>query len=54
LRQLDESLARLGLDHGVLVIADRREARSSDDAATSIAFEQARTPQGRAVTVLRV
>ncbi|HWN70560.1 MAG TPA: AAA family ATPase [Haliangium sp.] len=54
LQQLDESLARLGLDHGVLMIADRHAARSSDEPARPMTFKQARTPKGRVVTVLRV
>jgi hypothetical protein len=57
LRQLDEYLARLDLDHGVLVIFDRRNRRqgsSSDDAPPiQTAFEPARTAHDRAVTVLR-
>ena len=62
LRQLDEYLARLDLDQGVLVIFDRRDGRRddrrdghrSDDAPPiEIAFEQARTAHDRAVTVLR-
>lgn len=58
LRQLDEYLARLGLDHGVLVIFDRRDVgndHAGSDAARAhgAAFEHARTAHGRAVTVLR-
>ena len=52
LRQLDEYLARLALDHGALVIFDRR--RSSEEAGPPpIAFEQTRTAGDRDVTVLR-
>jgi hypothetical protein len=54
LGQLDEYLSRLGLDHGVLVIFDRRGRHpGSDESAPVIAFEQAQTTHGRAVTVLR-
>jgi hypothetical protein len=59
LRQLDEYLATLDLDHGVLVIFDRRDRRRdargrSDDAPPIMtAFEQARTAHDRAVNVLR-
>jgi hypothetical protein len=51
LAQLDGYLERLGLGEGVLVIFDRRpDARES---GPRIHFEQARTPSGRDVTVLR-
>jgi hypothetical protein len=59
LRQLDAYLGQIDLDHGVLVIFDRRAGHpgtaGEDDAAAGplIAFEQARTGSGRAVTVLR-
>ena len=51
LHQLDGYLERLGLDTGVLVIFDRREAASP--IAERTRFEQAGTPSGRSVTVLR-
>jgi hypothetical protein len=51
LAQLDEYLARLGLESGVLVIFDRRP--SAPPWAERSAFEQASTPSGRTVTVLR-
>ncbi|MCA9704534.1 MAG: ATP-binding protein [Myxococcales bacterium] len=49
--QLDEYLARLGLDEGVLVIFDCRSKAEAIEERTR--FESARTPGGRAVTVLR-
>jgi hypothetical protein len=51
LTQLDDYLARLGLDEGVLVIFDGRSAAAPIEARTR--FEQAQTPSGRQVTVLR-
>ncbi len=51
LAQLDDYLARLGLDEGVLVIFDRR--RDAGDAESRTRFEQAGAPSGRKVTVLR-
>jgi hypothetical protein len=51
LTQLDACLERLGLDGGVLVIFDRRPEAHSAESRTR--FEQARTPSGREVTVLR-
>jgi hypothetical protein len=51
LTQLDEYLARLGLDEGVLVIFDGRNAAAPIEERTR--FEQAQTPSGRRVTVLR-
>jgi hypothetical protein len=53
LRQLDEYLTRLGLDHGALVIFDRRQATSAAEPAEHIALEHVETAQRRAVTVLR-
>jgi hypothetical protein len=53
LRQLDEYLTQLALDHGVLVIFDRRERRHEDAEPAPISFEQARTATGRDITVLR-
>lgn len=44
-------IAPLGLDHGTLVIFDRRQGVGDPEERTR--FEQARTPQGRAVTVPR-
>jgi hypothetical protein len=51
LGQLDDYLARLGLDDGVLVIFDCRSGAEPIDVRTR--FETAQTPSGRAVTVLR-
>jgi type II secretory pathway predicted ATPase ExeA len=51
LKQLDDYLARLGLDDGALVIFDRREGREAPEARTR--FEEAVTASGRAVRVLR-
>lgn len=49
--QLDACLARLGLPAGVLVIFDARRAAAPLEERTR--FEQAVTPSGRKVTVLR-
>ncbi|WP_437725168.1 hypothetical protein [Sorangium sp. So ce861] len=51
LARLDEYLQRLGLATGVLVIFDRRAGAPSTEERTR--FEEATTPSGRAVTVLR-
>ncbi|HYO52632.1 hypothetical protein [Archangium sp.] len=51
LTQLDTYLERMGLDEGVLVIFDRRPEAGGTESRTR--FEQARTPAGREVTVLR-
>lgn len=51
LAQLDEYLGRLGLDEGVLVIFDARKAAAPVEERTR--FEEATTPAGRRVTVLR-
>jgi hypothetical protein len=51
LAQLDEYLDQLGLDHGVLVLFDRRT--DAPPHAERSAFEQATTPTGRTVTILR-
>ena len=52
LRQLDGYLQDLGLDDGVLVLFDRRtDAPSLGERA---GFEEAETPSGRLVTVLRL
>ena len=51
LSQLDNYLERLGLNEGVLVIFDRRQEASA--ARPQPCFEQALTPSGRNVTVLR-
>jgi hypothetical protein len=48
---LDGYLERLGLDTGVLVVFDRRPGAAP--IAERTAFEEARTPSGRAATVLR-
>ncbi len=53
LQQLDEYLTRLGLDHGALVIFDRRQASCEAEPSEHIAFEHAETAQHRAVTLLR-
>lgn len=50
LEQLDHYLERLSLDHGTLVVFDRRRDRRPTAARTRL--EQATTPSGRAVTVL--
>lgn len=51
LRQLDGYLGQLGLEHGTLVVFDRRDETAS--LADRIAFADDRTPSGRPVTVLR-
>lgn len=51
LAQLDGYLDRLDLDHGVLVIFDRRT--SSTPLCERITVEDSRTPKGRAVQLLR-
>ena len=51
LSQLDEYLERLSLDEGVLVLFDRRKEAGDTESRTR--FEQAQTPSGRKVTVLR-
>jgi hypothetical protein len=51
LEQLDMYLARLGLEEGVLVLFDARGSAAPVEERTR--FEQATTPSGRAVTVLR-
>jgi len=51
LQQLDGYLERMGLDTGVLVIFDRREGAEPPEVRTR--FEQASTPSGRGVVVLR-
>jgi hypothetical protein len=51
LEQLDEYLAGLGLDEGVLVIFDCRAGAEAIEDRTR--FESARTSSGRAITVLR-
>ena len=49
--QLDSYLEPLGLDTGVLVLFDRRS--SAEDIETRTRFEEAVTPTGRKVTLLR-
>jgi hypothetical protein len=49
--QLDAYLERLGLTEGVLVVFDRR--KEAEDTESRTRFEQAQTPSGRKVTVLR-
>ncbi|MFT3767047.1 MAG: ATP-binding protein [Minicystis sp.] len=51
LRQLDGYLARLGLRKGTLVIFDRR--REAEGIPKKTRFEEAVTPSGRKVTLLR-
>ncbi|AGP39968.1 hypothetical protein SCE1572_39030 [Sorangium cellulosum So0157-2] len=51
LEQLDGYLARLGLDEGVLVLFDRRAAAGDVEARTRL--DEARTPVGRRITLLR-
>ena len=51
LAQLDGYLDRLGLETGVLAIFDRRETAPPPEERTRL--EEARTPRGRGVTVLR-
>jgi hypothetical protein len=51
LTQLDDYLARLGLDEGVLVIFDCRSVAAPIEERTR--FEEAQAPSGRKVTVLR-
>ncbi|MCB9551111.1 MAG: AAA-like domain-containing protein [Myxococcales bacterium] len=51
LAQLDRYLARVGLDHGALIVFDRRaDAAPIED---RVLFEDAATPTGRPVIVLR-
>ncbi|NEE03276.1 ATP-binding protein [Phytoactinopolyspora halotolerans] len=51
LEQLDAYLDRLGLDHGTLIIFDRRS--TAPPLTERISFSAARTAAGRAVTLLR-
>ncbi|MGH3680916.1 MAG: ATP-binding protein, partial [Natronosporangium sp.] len=51
LRQLDDYLQRLGLNHGTLVVFDRRDPAAP--LADQVRFGEDRTPTGRAVTLLR-
>lgn len=51
LAQLDDYLAKLGLDEGVLVVFDCRAKADAIEERTR--FESTRTPSGRAVTLLR-
>jgi AAA domain len=51
LEQLDEYLAGLGLDEGVLVVFDCRAGAAAIEDRTR--FESARTSSGRSITVLR-
>jgi hypothetical protein len=51
LAQLDAYLDRLSLDTGVLVVFDRRP--NAAPVAERTTFDQATSPSGRAVTVLR-
>lgn len=51
LHQLDSHLDRLGLDHGTLVVFDRRDRSVAP--AGRIEFANERTPSGRPVRLLR-
>jgi DNA polymerase III delta prime subunit len=51
LAQLDGYLERLGLDHGVLLVFDRRA--DAPPLAERVVFSEARTPAGRSAVVLR-
>jgi hypothetical protein len=51
LRQLDDYLDRLDLDHGTLVVFDRRPA--APRLSRRIRFSAGHTPSGRPVTLLR-
>jgi hypothetical protein len=51
LLQLDGYLSRLGLDHGTLLIFDRRPSALKQELVP--AFDQVTSPDGRAVTLLR-
>ena len=51
LRQLGEYLTRLGLDHGALVLFDRRAETLARE--PRVEFVDGRTPEGHGVTVLR-
>jgi AAA domain len=51
LTQIDAYLERLGLDHGVLVVFDRR--KDAGDPETKTRVEEAATGSGRKITVLR-
>jgi hypothetical protein len=53
LKQLDGYLTRLGLDHGTLVIFDRRQPRSDEDEPIRPEMTDVTSPEGRAVTLLR-
>ncbi|HRI69709.1 MAG TPA: AAA family ATPase [Polyangium sp.] len=51
LKQIDQYLTKLNLDYGVLVIFDRRSEAAEVEERTR--FEQATTPSGKSVTLLR-
>jgi hypothetical protein len=51
LKQLDGYLTRLGLDHGTLVIFDRRSPNEDEPVRPEIT--EVTSPEGRAVTLLR-
>lgn len=51
LQQLDDYLERLGVDHGTLVVFDRRDPTSFPSDRTG--FSEHSAPSGRAVTLLR-
>jgi hypothetical protein len=52
LDQLDQYLSRLGLDHGTLVIFDRRDPEPASE-GPAIDFSDTTTPADRTVTLLR-
>ena len=51
LKQMDAYLESLGLDHGTLVLFDRRARAAAIGKRTKLS--KARTAAGRAVTILR-
>lgn len=51
LKQLDEYLAKVALDTGVLVLFDRRSG--AEDIETRTRFDEATTPSGKKITLLR-
>ena len=51
LKQLDEYLGKVGLETGVLVLFDRRS--TAEDIETRTRFDEAKTPSGKTVKLLR-
>lgn len=51
LKQIDQYLTKLGLDSGILVIFDRRKV--APDVEERIRFDEALTPSGKRITLLR-